>query len=147
MEDFNLKQFEPYLFLLTGLGVVIYALFKSNRSTNLKYTGEKVEGIVYELGQAPNSKSDFESTSPVMDKVTVRFVTKKKEWITSDLKQPFALFFTGQYKPGDKLDVYYDPGNPSNFYVDSKQSENAVRILFAVVGLTFCLIGLYKLFV
>jgi hypothetical protein len=38
-----------------------------------------------------------------MDKVTVGFVTKSKEWVTADIEQAFATFFTGQYKPGEKV--------------------------------------------
>ena len=146
MQDFDFKQFEPFLFLLIGLVAVLIPIIKKNPSVSLKDTGERVEGIIYKLEQGTNRNSDFEKSSSIMDKVTVRFVTKKDEWITSEVKQPFALFFTRQYKPGDKVDVYYDPINPSNFYVDTKQSELAARIIIAVVGLIFCLIGLYKLY-
>ncbi|MBG9377278.1 DUF3592 domain-containing protein [Panacibacter sp. DH6] len=145
MQDFDFKQFEPFLFLIIGLVAVIISTIKRNRSISLKDTGERVEGIIYKLEQSGNRNSDLESSSSTMDKITVRFVTKKQEWITSEIKQPFALFFTGQYKPGDKVEVYYDPTDPANFYVDTKQSELVARIVITVVGLIFCLIGLYKL--
>jgi Protein of unknown function (DUF3592) len=147
MQDFDFKQWEPFLFLLIGLVAFLIPIIKKNRSISLKETGERVEGIIYELEQNTNHHSDADHTSSVMDKVTVRFVTKKEEWITAEIKQPFTLFFTGQYKPGDRIDVYYDPINPSNFYVDTKQSELIARVIIAIVGLFFCLIGIYKLYV
>ena len=81
-----------------------------------------------------------------MDKVTVRFVTKNKEWITGNLKQEFAIFFTGQYKIGESVEVYYDPKNPSDFFVDTKQSGKTGRLLLAAIGVIFFLIGVYQLF-
>jgi hypothetical protein len=146
MNDLNLKQYEPYLFLAFGLLLILSAVFKKGKSTELKNTGEKVEGIIHELGQAPNYNSSIDSFSDVKDNVTVRFVTKEQEWITADVKQPFALFFTGQYKPGDKVDVFYDLKNPSNFYIDTKQSETLGRIVVAAAGIVFTSIGAYMLY-
>ncbi len=81
-----------------------------------------------------------------MNKVTVRFVTKEQEWITGEMKQEFAIFFTGQYKAGETVDVYYDPAKPSNFFIETGQSENKARLFIAAIGMIFCLIGLYQLF-
>jgi len=41
----------------------------------------------------------------------------------TDLRQDFAIYFTNQYKVGDKVSVYYDIKNPENFLVDTKQSS------------------------
>ena len=120
MQNFDFRLLEPFLYLLIGLIAVLLPIIRRNQSISLKDTGEKVEGIVYDLGRYPYRFSDFENSVSVKDKVTIRFLTKKDEWITSDLKQPFTLFFTGQYKQGDKVEVYYDPINPTNFYVDNK---------------------------
>jgi len=141
-----LTQFEPYFFLLIGLATLLYSILKKTNRSSLKDSGEKSEGIVYELGQAPNYTTDYNRPSNVKDKVTIRFVTKKDEWITADINQPFALFFTGQYKPGKKVDVYYDRENPSTFFVDTKQSETLARVLVALIGLIFCSVSLYMLY-
>lgn len=144
MQDFDLKQLEPFFFVALGMAALFFAALKKGRASALKDTGEKVEGNIYDIEQGFGSRTGFDSSVSKSDKITVRFVTKKGEWVTSELKQPFALFFTGQYKPGDKIDVYYDPINPSAFYTDTRQSELINRVLIAFVGIIFCLIGLAK---
>ncbi|HZF64052.1 MAG TPA: DUF3592 domain-containing protein, partial [Chitinophagaceae bacterium] len=81
----------------------------------------------------------------IIDKVTIRFLTLDKQWITGDLKQEFAAFFTNQYKAGDAVEVYYDPKQPSHFFVDTKQSRRTARIIFACVGIVLFAAGLYQL--
>lgn len=141
MSDFDFSKLQPLIFTLLGVIVLLIAIFKRTKS-NLKTIGLRTEGIVYTLGCSNNS----DDSSNIKDKITVRFVTNKKEWITGNIKQDFAVYFTKQYKEGETVDVYYDPANPSNFYVDTKQSEITGRILFAIIGLIFCAIGLYQLF-
>jgi hypothetical protein len=138
MPELDFKEFQPYLFIIGGLSLIVIALLKKASKSHLKQSGLKAEGIVFALeGNGDNVK----------DKVTVRFVTEDKEWITGDINQEFASFFTGQYKKGQSVDVYYDPKNPSHFFVDTKQSETISRVVFAVVGLGFSLIGLYQLLI
>ncbi len=57
------------------------------------------------------------------------------------------MFYYRQYKVGDKVKVYYDKNNPSNFYVETKQSEMIGRLMFAAIGLGFFLVGLYGIFI
>src|SRR5829696_6554147 len=101
MEDFNLKELQPYIFLLIGLGSVLLAIFKKSDKANLKETGQKTKGVIYALGQNANNTSLFTQNSTIKDKVTIRFLTLDKQWITGDLKQGFAAFFTKQYTEGD----------------------------------------------
>jgi hypothetical protein len=143
MPDFNFNELQPYLFVLIGVILLLTAVFRSTKS-NLKNSGVKTEGIIYLLGYFNNAGSG--TPSNVKDKITVRFTTNKKEWITGDIEQKFAVFFTKQYKEGETVDIYYDPDNPSNFFVDTKQSETIGRLLFVVVGLAFCAIGIFQLF-
>jgi hypothetical protein len=145
MEDFNIKELQPYIFIIIGLGCVLLAIFKKSDKANLKQTGQKAEGIIYALGQNDNSTSTFTKNSNIKDKVTIRFLTLDKQWITGDLKQEFAAFFSNQYKEGDAVEVYYDSKQPSHFFVDTKQSERTSRIIFAGVGIVFSSIGFYQL--
>jgi hypothetical protein len=144
MLDINLTELQPYAFVLLGIILLLVAIFKKSGKANLKSSGLKTEGIIHGLGysNAPNS----DTTPNIKDKVTVRFTTNKKEWITVDIDQKFAVYFSNQYKEGQKVDVYYDPENPSDFFVDTKQSETIGRQLFAVVGLAFCVVGAFQLF-
>ena len=145
MQDFDFNALQPYIFTLVGIVLVLIAVLKKASSSDLKQSGLKTEGIVYALEHQANNNRSIHNSLNIKDKVIVRFVTANKEWITGHIKQEFALFFTGQYKEGQSVDVYYDPKNPANFFVDTKQSESASRILFTVVGLVFCLVGLYQL--
>lgn len=144
MEDFDLKVFQPYLFLLIGLGSVLLALFKKSSKAILKATGHKAEGIIYALDRCPNQSSDTE-TSNIKDKVTVRFLTKDQKWITADIRQDFAAFYSKQYQLGETVEVYYDPKDPTSFIVDTKQSEVMARGGFVLIGAIFCVVGLYQL--
>ena len=145
MQDFDFNALQPYIFILAGIVFMLIAVLKKATSSDLKQSGLKTEGIVYALERQANKSLSIHDSSSIKDKVIVRFVTTNKEWITGHIKQEFALFFTGQYKEGQSVDVYYDPKNPSDFFVDTKQSESVSRVLFAVVGLVFCLVGLYQL--
>jgi hypothetical protein len=146
MENFDLEAFKPYIFIVAGLAAILYALLKKTKTADLKESGEKVQGIVYDADQASTYGRNLSGPMNVKNKLTIRFVTKKEEWITAAINQPFILYYTGQYKPGDKVDIYYDEQNPSHFYVDTKQSEKTVRLVLGVLGIIFCLVGLYLLY-
>ena len=112
----------------------------NSKRSKLKQTGIPVDGIIVE-------RDIGNSYYLVKDKITIRFVTLNQEWITALIDQDFQVSYTGQYKEGETVKVYYDKDNPSNFYVDTKQSELKGKLIAAVVGLAFVLCGLYELFV
>lgn len=132
----------PYIMIAYGLGTILYCLLTDTKYEKLKKTGLKAEGIIFDLDYDANPITSFNDTN-IKDEVTVRFVTKEKEWITGKIKQPFVVYFTNQYKPGGKVIVYYNPDNPSEFFLDSKQSEFIGRLLFLVSGILTLALGLY----
>jgi hypothetical protein len=141
MFDLNFADFEAYILISVALVTLLYTLFRENKDAALKITGEKTEGIIFDMGR----KSGPVTNSNLFDKVTIRFVTKTSQWITANIDQDVTIFYTGQYKCGDTVDVYYDKANPGKFLVDTKQSESKARILFVVVGFVFVLARMYKL--
>jgi hypothetical protein len=145
MSDFNLSEIQPYIFILIGLTLLLIAIFKKSSNARLKKSGLKAEGVIYAKGGA--SKSNSDESLNIQDKITVRFLTNNDEWITADVNQDFASFFTAQYKEGEPVNIYYDPKNPSNFFVDTKQSEPGGKILFIIGGLIFCGVGIFQFFV
>lgn len=148
MDQSIFSEYYPYLLLLAGLVILAIAMFWESQNSKLKQTGICVEGIVFEQDVESSFRLSFSEPDhyrSIKDKVTIRFVTKKQEWITAPIKQDFSVFYTGQYKDGDKVVVYYEEKNPSNFYVDSKQSETIVRIIAALLGLMLTIAGLYLL--
>jgi Protein of unknown function (DUF3592) len=133
-----LESLIPYIAIAIGIVAILYAVLKSSdQNAILRQTGQKVEGIIFN-----RDYSTYDSNTK--DKVTVRFVTDKLEWITADINQDFSFFYTGQYKPGDKLIVYYDKEDPNKFYVDTKQSEVIGRLIGIIVGFIFIAFGVYQ---
>jgi hypothetical protein len=146
IENFSVQEIWPYLWILMGFAIVAFAVLKKDKLAHLKIDGEKAEGIIFEISSEPKvGWTSVEFNSNIKDAVTVRFVTKNKEWITSLIKQDFAVFYAGQYKVGQKLDVYYDPKNPTDFIVDTGQSQKISKLVFIIVGLLICMVGLYKI--
>lgn len=142
-----IAEYLPYIFLGIGLILIAVSVFYTSKNGELKTSGIHVEGIVFEQGYDTDSffhTHDFE-TSNIKDKITVRFVTRNDEWITGAIKQDFVLFYN-QYKDGQTVKVFYDEANPSNFFVDTAQSELIGRVLIAVVGLIFTIFGLFQIY-
>ena len=148
MNENLFSEYQPYIFLAVGLIVLAVSLLFESKKSRLKETGIAVDGIVFSQESANTTiGSSTGSYTSVKDKVRVRFVTKNEEWITGVIEQDIQFFYTGQYKDGDTVQVYYDKDNPSNFYVDTKQSEIIGRLIIGGIGTIFTLIGLYQLFV
>jgi hypothetical protein len=144
MESLHLGQYQPYIILAFGIILIIVALFYQSKTKLLETMGERCEGIIFQLDYGNSLGSD--GPSSFKDKITVRFVTKNKEWITQDLHTDFVLAYTGQYKEGDKVVVIYNPENPSDFMVETKQSQTMGKLVFLFVGLVFVGVGIYELF-
>ena len=146
MELTTLNTYLPFIFLGIGSVSIAIAIFFKSSKSSLKETGIEVEGIIFKQERNTNFSIQIDdSSSSINNRITVRFVTKKQEWITEVIKQDFQLFYTSQYKDGNTIKIFYDESNPSNFFVDTKQSEFIVRIMFSIVGLVFISIGLYKI--
>lgn len=123
---------------------LLYALLKKATKVELKKTGIQVEGIVYKQDYQPNNYITSINEPLINNKIFIRFLTLKQEWITAPIDQEFATYYFEQYKDGERVCVYYDKTNPSNFYISTKQSELGGRLFIACFGLLFILIGLYK---
>lgn len=150
MEENIFSEYYPYVFLVAGIIFIAFSIFWESKNSNLKQTGICVEGIIFDQDIEQSFKWGLDTSNnytSVKDKITIRFLTKKQEWITGTIAQGFRLFYNGQYKDGEKINVYYDLHNPSNFYVDTKQSETTGRLISGLVGLLFFIIGLYQLFI
>lgn len=144
MESLNLGQYQPYVFLFIGIVAMILALFYKSKFEKLEKTGERCEGIIFKMDYANSFDSDTTS-SDTKNKITVRFVTNKKEWITEDLDTDLTISFTGQYKEGEKVAVIYNPENPSEFTIETKQSQTIGKLALFFVGLVFVGVGIYEL--
>jgi hypothetical protein len=139
-------EYIPYLIIFIGFVVTAVAIFYKSEKLKLKETGIHVEGIVFKQEVSNSFNDSFsDNYNNQKDKVTVRFVTKKGEWITGLIQQDFQIFYTGQYKDGEKIQVYYDEKNSSHFYVDSKQSDTIGRAIIALAGIAVIIYGIYDI--
>lgn len=142
-----MNEYIPYILITIGIVALVFSIFQKSSQKNLKDSGVLVEGIIFNQDFDNSSLSFDNYARHVKDKITIRFVTKNGEWITEDIKQDFGVFYSGQYKNGDKVNVYYNKDNPKKFYVDIKQSELIGKLVFALVGLVLISIGLFQLFI
>jgi uncharacterized protein DUF3592 len=135
----------PYIFIIVGFIFIVIALFSKSGVKRLTHTGEHCEGIIFKLGYKEDNTFN-RSDSITKDKITVRFETKRKEWITEDLDTNFMITWTGQFKEGQKVQVLYDPNNPSDFTILNNQSPRLVKLIFILAGSICLAIGAYKFF-
>ena len=135
----------PYLFIFIGLVVLVLPFLQlSDNKRSLKSSGVHAEGIIFRIdGRQGGHPTNFGMHNA---NVQVRFVTKSMEWITGPIHQDFQLSFLGQYKDGDKVDIYYNSSKPNDFFVDSKQNPLFGKLILMIVGLVLIVIGLWKLF-
>ena len=128
-------------FIILGIFLMVVSFVKQDYHKDLMKTGKHAEGIVFD--QSVRTDTSSSSNALLNTDIVIRFTTEDKTWITGTMNQTFSTFFTGQYKVGQKVDVYYDPQKPSRFYVHTSQSPILARVLMFVVGLVLLLSGLY----
>jgi hypothetical protein len=115
-----------YASIAFGLGAMAYAFFMDSPKGKLKETGLEANGIIftqdrdYKIFRLLNSNN-------VNDAVTIRFVTEKKEWISGLIDQPFQMFYTWQYKNGEKV-KFIMTRTIRQFLFDTKQSNSGQNI-------------------
>lgn len=134
------------MFIIAGIVFFFIAFFSKSSVKRLATAGESCDGIIFKLGYTENISLN-RSDSITKDKITVRFVTKRQEWITEGLNTDFMIIWTGQFKEGQKVRVLYDPDNPSDFTILNSQSPRLVKAAFILIGSICVAVGIYKLFI
>jgi hypothetical protein len=140
----DLQEYYPYIFIVGGVVLLFYGLIKNNNKADLKNKGIKVEGIIFKQEYQQNSSNYTIENPLIKDKIIIRFVTLSQEWITAPIDQDFQMFYNSLYKDRESVTLYYDKDNPQIFYVETKQSELLVRVLFSFIGIIFISYGIYK---
>ena len=146
MHTINFSDIQPYLFCISGLIFIFFAIFKNARAENLSIGSERAEGTIHELQSTTNlSGNTIEHDSIAEDRIVVKFVTRHKEWITAPLENQRGVVNPNKFKPRDKVDIIYNTGNPTDFIIETKRSEKTARIFIAVVGVLFLVTGLLQI--
>src|SRR3954451_9737333 len=110
MHSLNFSDLQPYLFCISGIIFIVFALFKKTKKKSLGIASERAEGTIFELqGNANSSGKVHQSNSIAEDKIIVKFVTKHKKWITAPIKSLPGTYDPRHFKIGDKVNVIYNP--------------------------------------
>ncbi|MBO0359374.1 DUF3592 domain-containing protein [Hymenobacter sp. BT186] len=118
--------------VITGLGLLIIALFKLQQRARLYRTGIATEGVVIRLEQEGYRRPTY---YPV-----VRFLTPEQECITAryDVGTNPASF-----AEGDSVQLRFDPADPTCFIITSENS-GLFLWLFFLVGIGLITYGIMK---
>jgi hypothetical protein len=139
-----LNDSTPYILLLVGLVLILVPLLSKNSRNRLAGNGLCSEGVIFKLDYQRDS--NWQNTDSVTkNKITVRFVTETKEWITADLNTNGLMLYPGQFKEGQAVTVRYDPANPTDFTLEKVPGQRVGRILFIIMGILLMAIGCYMM--
>lgn len=99
--------------LIAAIAVVIVVSLILKRK-KLLAAGIQAEGVVFQLNYVNDISVDTSSGSTGMYYPVIRFLTKENEWIT---QQYDIGRYPSVYKEGDKVVIFYDPTDPTNFII------------------------------
>lgn len=145
MHFVGLHDTTPYIFLLAGLILAVIPPLLANSNKQLLATGLRAEGIIFKLDYRAIGSIQSSGETIVKDKITVRFTTQTKQWITADLNTNGIFLFPGQFKEGQSVSVVYDPANPTDFTLEDLRGQKAGRKAFIIVGVLVFALGCYML--
>jgi hypothetical protein len=145
MHFVGLHDTTPYVFLLVGLILAIFPLLLANSNKQLLATGLRAEGIIFKLAYQPTGSIQSTDDTITKDKITVRFTTQTKEWITADLNTNGIFLYPGQFKEGQSVSVLYDPTNPTDFTLENLRGQKTGRKVFMIAGVLLFALGCYML--
>jgi len=133
------------IFILMGsIGALIAGILLWQKGNHLLTAGKRAEAIVFKNNYKPGSDIEFGAHYPV-----VRFLSDNQEWITQEL----SIGYSPAKKEGTKLEVVYDPNDPTRVEINSSlQLQLLPKIIafISVCGLVFCileLLGITQLFI
>ena len=123
-------MFREIIVLAISIGAIAIGIHLWQKTNHLLTSGKKAKAEIF--------KNNYSSSAGFggMYYPVVRFLTDKQEWITQEL----SIGYSPAKKEGTKLEVIYDPDDPTNVEINSTfQLEVLPRILviIGVFGLVF----------
>ncbi|HET6540708.1 MAG TPA: DUF3592 domain-containing protein [Chryseolinea sp.] len=126
---------EIILLIVSGVLLVVGAILWS-KGNHLLTNGKKANAIIFK-----NNYSGSGSSGGVYYPV-VRFLTDKQEWITQELN----IGYSPPKPEGTKLEVLYDPDDPTNVEINSSAQLEFLPRLFVVLGIAGLIFGTLEAF-
>jgi hypothetical protein len=124
-------MFGEIIILTISTGAIAIGIHLWQKGNHLLTTGKRAKAVIFKNNYSSGTAGNVGMYYPV-----VRFLTDKQEWITQELSIGYSL----AKKEGTKLEVIYDPDEPTNVEINSTfQLEVLPRILviIGVFGLVF----------
>ena len=131
------------VFSLVGITLVITGIFAKNKPKPFFDIALQAEGTVIDVGiRQPRPFKIRRFSEPAYTAVTIEFLTKSCQSVQGDIDTNLNLFYSGQYKIGDKINLLYNPEKPAEFIVSSLQSTKTAQFIMIVTGLFLMLTGI-----
>jgi hypothetical protein len=121
--------------IISGVLVVAGAILW-RKGNHLLANGKKAHAIIFK-----NNYSTSGSNGGVYYPV-VRFLTDKQEWITQELN----IGYSPPKPEGTKLEVLYDPDDPTNVEINSSMQLEFLPRLFVGLGIAGLIFGVLEAF-
>jgi hypothetical protein len=112
------------IILLISFGFLIVGTILWQKGNHLLKNGKKADAIIFK-NNFQSSRSGGGTYYPV-----VRFLTEKQEWITQEL----SIGYSPAKEKGTKLQVIYDPEEPTNVEINSTLQLEILPRLFVALG-------------
>jgi hypothetical protein len=126
---------EIILLIISGVLVIVGAVLWQ-KADHLLANGKKANAIIFKNTYSGSGASGG-TYYPV-----VRFFTDKQEWITQELNTGYL-----PAKPeGTKLEVLYDPDDPTNVVINSSAELEVLPRLFVGLGIAGLIFGILEAF-
>jgi len=127
-------MFEKLLLLFFSLGFLAIGIHRWQKGAYLLRHGKKANAVIYKNNRSSNGNDNM--YHPV-----VRFLTDKQEWITQEL----SVGYSPKKKEGTKLEVIYDPEDPTDVEINSPFTLEILPRLFVAIGLCGLIFGLLEI--
>lgn len=125
---------EPGLIIIGISGVLLLVgIILWQKGNHLLLNGKKAQAIIYKNIQTSDREGGV--YYPV-----VRFLTDKKEWIT----QKLSIGLTPALPEGTKLEVIYDPDDPTTVEINSPGYLEILPRVLVAVGLIGLMTGVLE---
>ena len=131
------------VFSLVGITLILIGIFAKQKPKFFFDNALQAEATVIDVGIRQTRPFKIRRFSePAYTAVTIEFMTKSCQSVQGDIDTNLTLFYSGQYKIGDKVNLLYNPEKPTEFIVTSLQSTKTTKLIMIVTGLFLMLTGI-----
>lgn len=129
-------MFGEIIVLAISIGAIAAGILLWQKGNHLLTTGKKAKAIIFKNNYSSGTRTAGGIYYPV-----VRFLTDKQEWITQEL----SIGYSPAKKEGTKLEVIYDPDDPTNVEINSTFQLEILPRIFVIIGVCGLVFGILEL--